>query len=291
MNRGWPKYNKSHLCVEFVPQFLRFHLDWRFHPPFHRKGDEIQFFFWKSQLMYSFNFPYIPSLFFWGVVVYKCSTQKTPIFWPVKYLGTSSASWYRNCDSQRLTSLQKLRLCLFGWLYLLFVCLFGRLVSLLGWRVGLFVGGLVGWWLGCSDVDILSSRCSFSNKIQVGVSRGISLKKRSPIVKLFFFGWYVSSILLLYHFISVELQTENSKEKWWKTPKKTKQQQPPLRPNRQNHESMSPGEFCGKTIGSKRFFGVLVSSPINGCIYIYIRIFIYIYIIPINAFINGWLEL
>ena len=34
----------------------------------------------------------------------------------------------------------------------------------------------------------------------------------------------------------------------------------------------------GRCLGSKRFFGVLVSSPINGCIYIYTYIYIFIYI-------------
>ena len=134
-------------------------------------------------------------------------TEKTPrSLVSLSYLGTSSASWYRNCDSQCLTSLQKLRLCLVCF----FVCLVGWFRCWVGGLVCLFVGWLVGGSV-VQTSNILWSWCSFSNIIQVGVCRGISLKNRSPIVKLFFFGWYVKSImsiLLLYHFISVELQTE-----------------------------------------------------------------------------------
>lgn len=127
-------------------------------------------------------------------------------------------------------------------LFGLVVCVLGWLVSLLGWRVGLFVGGLVGWWLSCSDVQHQLKLMFFSNKIQVGVSRGISLKKE-VLVKVVFL--WVICIVHYVDFVALPLHLSRITNRKFqretvKNPQNTKQQQPPLRPNRQNHESMIP---------------------------------------------------
>ena len=124
-------------------------------------------------------------------------------------------------------------------LFGLVLCVLGWLVSLLGWQVGLFVCWWVGWLVGgpvvqtatSFEVDVL-----FRTKFRSGYLGVLVRKKRS---RESFFLW----VICIVHFVALPLHLSIELQ-MVKTPqKKTKQQQPPLRPNRQNHESMIPGEF------------------------------------------------